>query len=64
MLSTTDALGNETTYTYDGTGRLLSTTNALGISSGTTAFDIPTNTSTVTIIAGASSPFTTMKWGV
>ena len=52
-----DALGNRTTYTYDAKGRLLSTTNALGISSGTTAFDIPTNTSTVTNAAGAATTF-------
>lgn len=57
LISTKDALGNETKYTYDETGRLLSATNALGISSGTTTFDIPTNTSTVTNIAGAATTF-------
>ncbi|NOH00462.1 MAG: hypothetical protein HND47_00085 [Chloroflexi bacterium] len=57
LISTKDALGNETKYTYDETGRLLSTTNALGISSGTTTFDIPTNTSIVTNIAGAATTF-------
>ena len=57
LTSTQDALGNATTYNYDETGRLLNTINALGISSGTTTFDIPTNTSTVTNIAGAATTF-------
>ena len=57
LIATTDALGNRTTYTYDPAGRLLYTTNALGYSSGTTTFDIATNTSTVTDIAGDETTF-------
>ena len=57
LIVSIDARGNRTTYTYDAKGRLLSTTNALGISSGTTTFDIPTNTSTVTNAAGAATTF-------
>ncbi len=57
LISATDARGDKTRYTYDANGRLIKTTNALGISSGTTTFDIPTNTSTVTNIAGASTTF-------
>ncbi|MEP0806865.1 MAG: RHS repeat protein, partial [Chloroflexota bacterium] len=48
LISTTDPLGHTTAYEYDAAGRLIKTINALGFHSGTTTFNVSTNTSTVT----------------
>ena len=58
LVSSTDARGNKTTYVYDAAGRRLSTVNALGISSGTTTFNLTNNTSTASDSAGNAAVYT------
>ena len=57
LISTTDPLLHKTTYEYDATGRLVKTINPLGLHSGTTTFNVSTNTSTVKDILGRSTVF-------